>query len=137
MVPRRNAPAAMTARAEPPALEFQDGIAIFRVSGPVVLGELARMLADSMDAACGQGATQYLVDLRGIEGLQPLSLADRAAVARRLAATVNGRLRAAAMITRPEFIDADHFGVVVALGHGLVGEVFDDEAEAMRWLRDH
>ncbi len=42
-----------------------------------------------------------------------------------------------ALVARPDFIDAERFGVVAAANFGLTGQVFEGEDEARGWLRAH
>ena len=40
-----------------------------------------------------------------------------------------------AVVTYPEMIDPEKFGVTVASNIGFVSDVFTSEAEALTWLR--
>jgi hypothetical protein len=55
-------------------------------------------------------------------------------MARSWAEAADGRLRVA-MLVRPEFIDPERFAVVAASNFGLTSQVFDQESDALAWLR--
>lgn len=39
-----------------------------------------------------------------------------------------------AMVTRPEFIEPDRFGVIAGMNAGFVSNVFETEQQALDWL---
>jgi hypothetical protein len=52
----------------------------------------------------------------------------------RWAAAAQGLVKVA-VVTKPEMIDAQKFGVTVAANHGLALDVFTSEEEALAWLQ--
>ena len=61
------------------------------------------------------------------------STAQRMEMVRSWAAAAGGRVRLA-VVADASLLDPERVGVVAARGFGLQGEVFQDEAEARRWL---
>lgn len=115
-------------------LELHDGFAVVRPRGHRLIGDAIVEVAQAIEAVCERKLPALLVDATGLQGFGSPSLADRAAFARQWATAANGRLRLAVLAAR-EFIDEERFAVVIAANYGLTVSVFDNEAEALDWLR--
>lgn len=81
-----------------------------------------------------EGTPHLLIDASRVR-FAPPTLVDRLRMVREWADAAEGRVRIA-MLTRPEFIDPERFGIVAAGNFGLSAQVFDVEADAIAWLRD-
>jgi len=109
-------------------------IALFRIDGPQVLQPAAERIAAAIEAAADAGAKGLVVDFKDVEGIDPPDLAMRQIVVRRWAEAARSRLHLA-MVVREDFIDPERFAVVAAANFGLVGNVFENQADALEWLR--
>lgn len=90
-------------------------------------------VAGAIRGAVAQGHPHLLID--GLDvAFGPPELLDRLRMARSWAEAADGRLRVA-MLVRPEFIDPERFAVVAASNFGLASQVFEQESDALAWLR--
>lgn len=105
----------------------------YRPVGEMTLEQAVDRIADALLQARALGLTELLVNSLGLSGYEPPSVFGRHAVAVRWAEAGAGVLRLA-VVARPEFIDPDRIGVVMAHNRGLDANVFLTEAEAIRWL---
>ena len=94
-------------------------------------GIVRRVTQAILEARAG-GASGLLV-LAPPGGLPVPTTAERVSMARAWAEAADGRIRLA-VVAPPALVDEERLGVVVAVSHGLDGNVFHDEAEARRWL---
>ena len=113
-----------------------DDFPCFRPRGTHTFAHARRLVVEAIAGARDAGQGRLLVSLREIDGFPPPSLVERHLLARELADAAQGRVRVA-MVVRPEFVDAEKFGVVAAKNFGLQSDVFTDEGEAVAWLRLH
>jgi hypothetical protein len=74
-----------------------------------------------------------LVDVRALAGTPPPGLGQRYAFATDWARAAQAAM-SVAFLAPPEMVDPGRFGVLVAHGAGLDGDVFEDEAIARAWL---
>ena len=96
------------------------------------LDGITRRVAQAILEARAGGARGLLVLVPA--GVLPVpTTAERVVLARAWAAAADGRIRVA-VVAPPALVDEERLGVVVAVGFGLDGNVFHDEAEARRWL---
>lgn len=115
-------------------LDEERGFALFKLSGELALHEGVAQIADAIARATTRGFLGLVVDFRGIEGIEPPGVGARHEMVRGWAAVAGPQLRVA-FVARPEFIDPERFGIVTARNFGMVGNVFDTQAEALYWLR--
>lgn len=115
-------------------LDIVDGLPVVRLPGRHAFHEAVDLVADVIRVAVAEGRANLLLDARGSAFGAP-TLVDRLRMVRRWADAADGRLRIA-IVARPDFIDAERFGVVAAGGFGLPGQVFELEEDAIAWLRD-
>ena len=97
------------------------------------LREATDLVERAIAFACEQGLEDLLIDATGVSGFAPPTLSDKYGYTSRWAAAAGGKVRAA-MIARPEWIDPQKFGVIVAANRGFAGNVFLTKAEAIAWL---
>jgi hypothetical protein len=116
-------------------MEVVDGVPVARLThAHTVFDRAVEQLAAVIRQAVADGHPQLLLDVVEI-GFEAPTLADRLRMVRLWAEAADGRLRIA-MVARPEFIDAERFGVVAAGKFGLAGQVFASRDEALAWLRE-
>jgi hypothetical protein len=119
----------------PPPLEVRDGVGVYCARVDTTLGQAMAEATAAIQAAAADGLQFVIVDARNLVGLRPPSLAERAAMVRGWAAAAGRRLRVAAVVPAA-FVDSERFGVVVAAGHGLTGDVFTEIDDAWTWIND-
>ena len=109
-----------------PVARFAASPLLFDHAVPLITGVIRRLVSE--------GVPHLLVDASRVR-FSPPSLVDRLRMVREWADAAEGRVRIA-MLTRPEFIDPERFGIIAAGNFGLSAQVFDIEADAIAWLRD-
>jgi hypothetical protein len=91
------------------------------------------MVADAMRHARDLGLHGLLVNTLGFSGFTSPSIFGRHLLAVKWAEAAGSRLHVA-VVTRPELLDPQKIGVVMAQNRGVSGDVFTNEAEALAWL---
>jgi hypothetical protein len=81
------------------------------------------------------GHRKLLINTVLVTGFPPPSTVQRYALGEACAAAGRSAVQVA-MVARPEMIDPDRFGMIVARNRGLFADVFTTEAEARAWLLD-
>lgn len=115
------------------SFEVVGEVAWFRLTGGQVLEDEVLQIADAIARTRQQGLDKLLVDIRHIADVAPPSIAVRHWMMGEWAREGRASVRVA-MVTRPEFIDPDRFGVIAGMNSGLVSNVFEDEGRALDWL---
>lgn len=118
----------------PNLLEVQDGLAQYRVVGPQTFQQAVRAVTAAIGSCRQQGLELMLIVCTEAVGFEPPGTVERHAMVRGWAEAAHGAVRIA-MVVPPEFIDPEKFGVVAAANFGLAGNVFNNEADALAWLR--
>lgn len=118
-----------------PSPPDHDDTRVVRLLADVRLEQAIALVADAIRQAVTLQQPGLLVDVRAA-GFAPPSLGERHRFVRLWAEAAAGRL-CLALVARPDFIDAERFGVVAAANFGLLGQVFEGETEARAWLRSH
>jgi hypothetical protein len=116
-----------------PALQFEPGLAVYRVAPGTELRDGIAAITAAIEAARDGGAARLLIDLRAYAGSAGPGLGQRYALASEWARAAQGKV-AIAVVSPPELIDPRRYGMQVALGAGLDGDVFEDEPSARAWL---
>ncbi len=119
---------------KPEHLEIMDGYAVFRPSGQVSLEEGVRSVTSVIAFAREHHIRKLMVVTTGLTGFKTPSLADRYFLFRE-AARAAQRSVCIALVIRPELIDPEKLGVLVAKNAGLHLDVFALEEEALVWLQ--
>jgi hypothetical protein len=114
-------------------LDERARFALFTLSGPFAISPGVQLIAEAIAAATARDIRGLVVDIRGIEGVASPGVGARHEFARTWAAVAGPRLRVA-MVSRPEFIDPEKFGMVAARNFGLIANIFETQAEAVYWL---
>jgi hypothetical protein len=108
--------------------------ALYRPVGSVTFERAVEMVAEAMRVARTLGLVDILVNTHGLTGFGSPSIFARHALAVKWAEAVGGSGLHVAIVTRPEFIDPEKIGVVMAQNRGVSGDVFSTEAAALAWL---
>jgi hypothetical protein len=105
----------------------------YRPTGAVTFESAVDLVAEAMRLARSLGLSDLLVNTTGFTGFQPPSIFARHALAVRWAESGGPNL-IVAMVARPELIDPEKIGVLMAQNRGASGDVFATEAAALAWL---
>src|SRR5688572_12810691 len=115
-------------------LELMDDVAVARLQARErVFDRAVESIARLIRETVVKGLPHLLLDVRDAAFDSP-SVVDRMRMVRQWAEAADGRLRIV-VVARPEFIDPERFGVVVAANFGLTVQVFEHEEDALSWLR--
>ena len=109
-------------------------VMVFRLPRMQSPAEAVELVRSVLELAVERGHTALLLDARAFQGVSP-DMAARHEYVRGWAEVAAGRLHAA-MLLEPRYIDPERFGIVVARNFGLDADVFTDEEDAVRWLRE-
>jgi hypothetical protein len=119
---------------KPEFFEQVDKRGYYRPVGEVTFELAVSMVADAMIYSRENGITELLANVRGLRApYSTLTVFDRYQMAVRWADSAGTELRVV-LVTRPEMMDPDKIGLLMAQNRGVTGEVFTDEAEALAWL---
>lgn len=113
---------------------MNDDLLTLRLEGEHSTARAVQLVDDALKEAVQRGIPRALLDVRGLTGFPRPSVAALSESVRRWAETSQGRVKVA-MLARRELIDPERFGVILARRHGLVADVFEDEAAALEWLK--
>jgi hypothetical protein len=105
----------------------------YRPTGKVSFEQAVEMVVAAMAHARTLELTGLMVNARGLTGMTPPSIFARHAFALKWAESAGSRLHVA-LVARPEFIDPEKIGVLMAQNRGVSGDVFTTEAQALAWL---
>lgn len=108
-------------------------VGVFRLEGESRLDPVVRRVAEAIRLARDGGLRKLMVVTSRLTGLGPLTVAERLRMVREWADATQGRV-ILAMVTHPDLIDPERFGVVAAASFGLHGNVFTSEGPALAWL---
>src|SRR6476469_5273542 len=76
---------------------------------------------------------RLLIDTTDLQGFESLTVTNQLNNSERLVREAGATMKIA-VVERPEMIDPQRFGAVVAANRGLHGYIFTSEAEAQAWL---
>jgi len=105
----------------------------YRPVGHVTFEKAVDMVAEGMRLARSLGLQDLMVNTTGFTGFSPPSIFARHALAVKWAESAGSAL-IVAMVARPELIDPEKIGVLMAQNRGASGDVFHTEAAALAWL---
>jgi hypothetical protein len=114
--------------------QVQAGLAVFRPSGEVTLGQGIELVTSAINEARQLGIRKMLIVTNGLTGFPSPSLGTRYFFVHEWAKAAQGKV-SIALVARPEMIDPQKFGVTVANSAGLTTDVFTTEDEAKAWLQ--
>jgi hypothetical protein len=105
----------------------------YRPNGNVTFERAVDMVAEAMRFARTLGLNDLMVNTTGFTGFGSPSIFARHALAVKWAESAGAGL-IVAMVARPELIDPEKIGVLMAQNRGASGDVFSSEATALAWL---
>jgi hypothetical protein len=105
----------------------------YRPTGKVSFEQAVDLVAQAMNHARSLGLVSLLVNTNGFTGIAPPSIFARHALAVKWAENAGPMLHVA-VVTRPELIDPQKIGVIMAQNRGVSGDMFTNEAAALSWL---
>ena len=114
-------------------LEVAGKRAFFHPHGTMGFEQGAEMVARAMKQARASGADDLVVNLLDLTGYEPLRIFERYEMATRWVESAGASMRVA-WVMRPELIDPQKIGIVIAQNRGASGDVFATEAQALTWL---
>ena len=117
----------------PSSFEVFGDIACFSISGEQELVDGVHQITDAILRTKARGLGKLLVDVTGISGIQPPSVEMRFWLVGEWAKAGRGSVRMA-LVTRPEFMSEDRFGVAFGMNQGFINNVFETRERALDWL---
>jgi hypothetical protein len=114
-------------------LELVGTRGFFRPVARVSFEQGAGMIVSAMKQARAVGLSDLVVNIIGLTGFEPLKIFERYAMATRWVESAGAALRVA-WVLRPELIDPQKIGIVMAQNRGASCEVFATETDALAWL---
>lgn len=108
----------------------------YRPAATLSFDAAVESIAQGIRHARALGLTDMIANTCGLTGFAPPNTLGRYAMAVKWAETAGGGPDSVrvALIARPELIDQDKIGVVIAQNRGMLGDVFTNETEAITWL---
>lgn len=95
--------------------------------------EAVDTVAEAIRAARELNLTDMVVNTTGLTGFGPPSVFARYQMATKFVQAAGTRLRVA-LVARPELHDVQKIGILMFQNRGGIGDVFTNEADALRWL---
>jgi hypothetical protein len=105
----------------------------YRPVGVVSFERAVELVAEGMRFARSLGLTDLLVNTHGLTGHASPSIFARHALAVKWAESAGSTLHVA-IVARPELIDPQKIGALMAQNRGVSGDVFSTEVAAITWL---
>ena len=112
---------------------LENGRGIYRPVGTVSFDEAVALVRAAIATARRNQARELLVDTTELVGFPSPNTFQRFLAAVEWADEASGSLYLS-MVARPEMIDPQKFGTLVASNRGLMNNIFPTEAEAVAWL---
>jgi hypothetical protein len=106
----------------------------YRPGGEMSFHEAIGLVASGIEYARERQIKKLMVVTLGFSGLQPPNVFNRYYFIQEWAKASAFAVEVA-VVTRPEIMDPERFGVTVAGNIGFVSNVFSSEEEALAWLR--
>ncbi len=119
---------------KPEHLEIMEDNAVFRPTGQVSLEEAVHLVTETVEFVREHHILKLLVVGTGLAPVEPPSLVARYFFVRDWAHAAQGKV-CIALVARPEMIDFEKIGVIVAENAGFRCNVFESEDEALAWLQ--
>src|SRR6185437_5136187 len=102
-----------------PSFEVFGDIACFSIGGEQDLVDGVHQITDAILRTKARGLGKLMVDVTGITGVQPPSVEMRFWLMGEWAKAGRGSVRMA-LVTRPEFISEDRFGIAFGMNQGFI-----------------
>ena len=113
--------------------EMIGDIALFRPRASMPLDEAIWLVKSAIESARERQIRKLMIITSDLDGFESPSIASRHLMAREWAGATRGTVQIA-VVAKPEMIDPQKFGVVVATNFGAHADTFATEAEALDWL---
>jgi len=105
----------------------------FRPVGMMTFEQAVQTVAEGMRHARSLELVDLLVNTSGLSGFPTPDVFARYSLASNWAESAGASMRVA-LVARPEIIDPEKIGVLMAQNRGVSGDVFTNEAAAIAWL---
>ena len=119
---------------KPEHFEVVEDYAVFRPFGQVSLEEAMQLITSALVYAREQQIKKLLVVTTGLYGFKLPSFSERYFYTREGVHAAQGQV-CVASVFRPELIDHEKIGVIIAETAGLQNNAFTSEEEALAWLK--
>ncbi len=117
----------------PYELRVEQGYVRYAPRGFVALSDGITMVSCAITFCREHHHRRLLVNAVALAGFEPPTLGERYRIAEEWAKAGAGQV-ALAVVTRPDYIHPQKFGVFVALRSGLRSDIFSSEPDALEWL---
>lgn len=111
-------------------------IAFFCATGAQDFVAGVHQITDAIVRTKTLGFGKLLVDITAISGVAPPSVDNRFWLMGEWARAGRGAVRVA-IVTRPEFMSEDRFGIAFGMNQGFISHLFESRAPALAWLSDN
>jgi hypothetical protein len=119
---------------KPEQLEILADHSIFRPTGQISLDAAVQLVTSAITFAREQHIRKLMVVTTGLTGFKPPDIVTRYFFIHEWARAAAARV-CVAVVARPEMIDPQKFGIIVAANAGLISDVFESEEKALAWLQ--
>ncbi len=119
---------------KPDHFEIMEGYAVFRPIAQISIEQGVQMVMSAIAFARDHEIRKLMLVTTGFTGFQPPDLATRYFFFREGARVAQGKV-SLALVARPELIDPEKIGVLVAKNAGLRLDIFASEEEAIAWFQ--
>jgi hypothetical protein len=119
---------------KPEHFEIMEDHAVFRPTGEVSLEQAVELVTSAIAFARDHRIRKLLVVKTGLTHIDPPNIAEVYFFNRDWAHAAQGRV-CVALVVRPEMIDSEKIGVIIAENNGLRIDMFLSEDEALTWLK--
>jgi hypothetical protein len=107
--------------------------AFYRPQGIVTFAVAVDMVESAIDFARDSAIPELVINTTGLTGFATPNTLERYDMALRWVKAARGGIRTV-MVARPEIVDPDRIGVLIAANRGLIANVFTNETDAEDWL---
>ena len=119
----------------PEYFQLSAGYVCYRPVSDVTFLQVIDLCSAAVSFSRMQKIRCLLVDTTRLSGFGPPGTLDRFEFGHRCAQAAAGAVKVA-FLAKPEMIDADGFGLVVARNRGFRTGIFASESDAVQWLLD-
>ncbi|HEX7369464.1 MAG TPA: hypothetical protein VF284_04180 [Rhodanobacteraceae bacterium] len=115
------------------SFEVVDGVAWFLASGEHNLVDGVHLITAAILRSKAEGLDKLLVDISQVTGVTPPTVEMRFWLMDEWARAGRGHVRVA-IVTRPEFMSEDRFGIAFGMNQGFISNLFETRKQALAWL---
>ena len=108
-------------------------VACFCATGAQDFVDGVHQITDAIVRTKTLGLHKLLVDITAISGVEPPSVDNRFWLMGEWARAGRGTVRVA-LVTRPEFMSEERFGIAFGMNQGFMSHLFESRAPALEWL---